>query len=361
MPFIYLTFLAAFLLEGLGTWVSVIGLSSLFGANPVIMALAVTLDIGKIVVVSLLYNHWASMGRLMKTYALIASVITMIITSSGAAGYLIGEFQKAMLGTQETSLQVSVLKDQQSKYEDRKKQIDDQIANLPQNTSVNQRVRLIKQFKDEQATLQSKIDEIDKKLPDIQMKEISVNAKAGPILYVAKAFKVPVEEAIKYVVLLIVAVFDPLAIFLIVSGNFLMAKKNTLKAFVTKEDAKEEQALQQEVVDVAAPPQEEAPATITLADVKPIDPPELVQPATPGEAEAVSSEIPAVQGSTATHRDEIHIADLLKPSKQTVLLNSITPTQKPVPRSMLNDAPDAVVHFDNPPSEKLSSVYKHNS
>ena len=122
--FILITFLAAFLIEGLGTAVSVIGLSTLFGANPIIIALAISLDVGKLVVVSLLYNHWKRMGVVMKSYAVLASLVTMIITSAGAAGYLTGEFQKAILGTQETSLKVNVLKEQQAKYEERKKQIN---------------------------------------------------------------------------------------------------------------------------------------------------------------------------------------------------------------------------------------------
>lgn len=225
MIFIFVTFLAAFLIEGLGTAVSVIGLSTLFGANPIIIALAISLDAGKLVVVSLLYNYWKQMGIVMKSYAMLASLVTMIITSAGAAGYLTGEFQKAILGTQETELKVNVLKEQQAKYEERKKQIDNQIANLPEKTTVNQRIRLMKQFQDEQKALQTKIEEIDKQLPELQLKQIGVEAKAGPILYISKAFDVPVEVAVKYVVLLIIFVFDPLAVFLMVAGNFLLAHR----------------------------------------------------------------------------------------------------------------------------------------
>lgn len=229
MIFIALTFIAAFLIEGLGTAVSVIGLSTLFGANPIIISLAIALDYGKLIVVSLLYKHWSKMGYVMKGYALVAAFVTMLITSAGAAGYLTGEFQKAILGTQETNLKVDVLKQQQAKYEERKKQIDGQIANLPEKTTVNQRIRLMKQFQDEQKALQAKIEEIDKQLPEMQMKQIGVEAKAGPILYISKAFDVPVEVAVKYVVLMIIFVFDPLAVFLIVAGNFLLDQRKRKK------------------------------------------------------------------------------------------------------------------------------------
>lgn len=225
MPFIFLTFMAALFLEGLGSLVSVIGVSALFGANPIIISFAIALDVSKIVVVSLLYSYWAAMGRTMKSIALVMALITMIITSAGAAGYLSGEFQKAMMGTQETSLKVDVLKQQQAKYEERKRQIDDQIANLPEKTTVNQRLRLMNGFKQEQADLQAKINQIDKELPDLQMKQIGVQAKAGPILVIAKSFDIPVEQAVKYVIALMIVVFDPLAVFLIIAGNFLIAQR----------------------------------------------------------------------------------------------------------------------------------------
>lgn len=229
MIFIALTFIAAFLIEGLGTLVSVIGLSTLFGANPIIIALAVALDIGKLVVVSLLYTYWNKLGVLMKSYALVAATVTMIITSAGAAGYLSGEFQKAIMGTQEVSLKVDVLKQEQVKLEARKKQIDDSIAAIPDRYTANQKIRLMNQFKAEQKTVTDRLAEISRQLPEMQITQIGVEAKAGPILYVAKAFDVPVEVAVKWVILMIIFVFDPLAVFLIIAGNFLLHQRRLHK------------------------------------------------------------------------------------------------------------------------------------
>jgi hypothetical protein len=223
MFFTILTFCAALFIEGLGSLVSVIGISALFGANPIIIALAIALDVGKVVTVSLLYTYWRELSRIMKTYALLAATVTMVITSAGAAGYLSGEFTKAIQGTKEGELKVGVLKEQQAKYQDRKKQIDDQIAKLPEKTTVNQRLRLINGFKAEQKALDDKISAIDKELPDVQIKQIGTEAKAGPIVYIAKAFNITVERAVSFVIGLIIFVFDPLAIFLIIAGNFLWA------------------------------------------------------------------------------------------------------------------------------------------
>lgn len=241
MIFILLTFIAAFTIEVIGTYISVYGLVSLFGANWSIIAMAVSLDFGKIIVVSFLYKNWKDIGFAMRSYAIFATFVTMIITSAGAFSFLSGEFQKAILGTQEGALKVEVLKNQQAKYEERKKQIDAQIAALPEKTTVNQRLRLMNGFKAEQQDLQNKIAEIDKKLPELQTAQIGVEAKAGPILYIAKAFDIPVESAVKWVIAMIIPVFDPLAVFLIIAGNFLLAQ------FRLEKSKRAEQAIDPEI------------------------------------------------------------------------------------------------------------------
>jgi hypothetical protein len=248
-----LTFLAAFSIEAIGTVVSVIGLSALFGANPIIIALAVALDVGKLVVVTLLYKHWTRLGYTMRGYGLIAAVVTMTITSAGAAGYLSGEFQKAVMGVQEGTVKVDVLKSQIAKYEERKKQIDATIAAIPDRYSANQKIKLMGQYKQEQKDLQDKIAAIDKDLPALQIKQIGVEAKAGPILYISKAFNVTIEEAVKWVILLIIVVFDPLAVFLIIAGNFLWDQRPGRKKEVEK-DLEEPSTFPREQVIFPTPP-----------------------------------------------------------------------------------------------------------
>lgn len=267
MPlFAILTFLVAFSIEGLGTLVSVIGLSALFGANPIIIAFAIALDAGKLVVVSLLYKYWKKLNALMRSYALIAAVITMIITSAGAAGYLSGEFQKAMTGSAEGSVKVAALVKEQSKLEERKKQIDRQIENIPEKYSARQRTAAINQFKEEQQQVTKRLTEIDKELPELQTKQISVEAKAGPILAIAKSFNITPEEAVKWVILVIILVFDPLAVFLIVAGNFLYEKH------------KEEQ---EENAEKKVPEQFVLPDTPPPAEPAQVDPPKAVEQTSP--------------------------------------------------------------------------------
>lgn len=239
MIFALITFFAAFLIEGIGTYTSIIGLSSLFSANPVIIALAISLDVGKLVVVSFLYNYWKKMGFVMRAYMLVASIILMVITSTGIAGYLTAEFQQAIVSTKESDIQVVALKEEKVKLEARKKEIDSQIANLPPNM-VRGRTRLINEFKEELSVLNKRTQEIDKELPTLQVSKAHADAHAGPIVYVAQAFNVTVEEAVKYVILMIIFVFDPLAVVLIIAGNFLIAQYKSEKESEKIQRKKEE-------------------------------------------------------------------------------------------------------------------------
>ena len=240
MIFALLTFLSAFLIEGIGTYVSIVGLSALFSSNPVIIMLALALDFGKLITVSFLYKHWKSMNKIMKAYMLAAASILMIITSTGAAGYLSAEFQKAIVSTKEGDIRVAALKEEKTKLEARKKEIDSQIANLPPNM-VKGRQKLINEFKTEIAQVNTRITEIDKTLPEIEVEKAHADSHAGPILYVAKAFDTTVEEAVKYVILLIIFVFDPLAVVLIIGGNFLVDQNKREKKEREAENAAREE------------------------------------------------------------------------------------------------------------------------
>jgi hypothetical protein len=259
MFLVWVTFLTAFFVEALGTLVSVKGASSFFGGNVIIIALVLALDIGKIVLVSFAYQYWQSMKWLMKMIAIPMIAVMMVFTSGSAAGFLSGEFQKAMAGNKEVSVKVDALKQEQTKLELRKKQIDDQIANLP-STATRSRVAVMKQFDAEQKRISDRIVEIDRELPTLQVSQITSEAKAGPIIEMAKVFGISTEEAVRYVILLIIFVFDPLAVFLILAGNFMLAQRSNPKAL--QENTEPVISYTPSTIERAAVPVVEEPSTI---------------------------------------------------------------------------------------------------
>lgn len=221
MLFALLVLAAAFLIEGIGTYVSVVGLSSLFAANPVIILLAVSLDIGKVVAVSFLYKYWSKIGWLMKSYMSVAALVLMLITSSGAFGYLSGEFQKAIADTSTGAVITASLTEEQGRLQKRKEDIDKQISQL-KDDNVGGRTRLMRSFGPEIKRINDRLADIDKELPKLKVEAIKKNVEVGPIIYIADAFNTTPEKAVKWVILLIIFVFDPLAISLLLAGNYLI-------------------------------------------------------------------------------------------------------------------------------------------
>lgn len=267
-----LLFISAFLIESIGTFVSVIGLSSLFSSNPIIIALAVALDIGKLVSVSFLYKHWRKINFLMKIYMTAAAIVLMLITSAGAFAFLSGEFQKAISNTNQQGVILTALTEEQSRLQKRKEEIDRQIAQLPENM-VRGRTMLMNQFGPEVKRLNDRLAEIDKQLPQLKVDTIKKNVEVGPVMYIAEAFDTTPEKAAKWVIFIIIFVFDPLAIALLIAGNFLLIqrenearmKKDELQAAPPTEDKKPaEQDLIQNVDETLSisEPEKQAEAAI---------------------------------------------------------------------------------------------------
>lgn len=240
MFFILLVFFAAFSLEIIGTVVSVIGLTQVLGFDYIIVTLAIVFDLSKIVSVSLLYKEWAYLPGLLKRYLLIASVVLVSITSAGAAGYLASSFQKNILPTKSITVKIDALEEEKMKLAARKIQIDNQIANLPVDM-VKGRTKLISNFKLEIEGVNTRLTSIDEELPKLQIDAIDKSSHAGPIMYLAQALNTTPEHSMMYIIGLVVFVFDPLAIALILAGNYLVEKR------VSKIPKKEIEELQHQV------------------------------------------------------------------------------------------------------------------
>ena len=230
-------------MEGIGSYISVVGLSSLFTGDVVIIAMAIILDLAKIVSVSFLYQYWNEVKLTMKYYMTAAVLILMVITSAGAFGYLSSSFQKAIQPNLEVSLKVDALSKQQASLETEKRELTDlklsinkQIAEIP---TANERARrqLIYSMRPELERINARLEKVNGQLDVVQAKTLAAkgenieqNVNVGPIIYVSQAFGVSVEDASKYIILIIVAVFDPLAIMLILAANMLIKKRHEDKA-----------------------------------------------------------------------------------------------------------------------------------
>jgi len=225
MILILLSFLSALLLESLGTVISIWGLIQLFGYTELIVALAIAFDIAKVTSVTVLYREWGKMSKLLRTYLTAASFVLMTITSMGAASYLSTNFQKSSLPVKTLEVKVKSLSEEKTKLEARKKEIDTQIANLPADY-VKGRTKLLNNFKSEIERINDRIVQLDIEVPKVQTEMIDATSHAGPIMYLATALKSTPEAAMGWLIGLMIFVFDPLAVALILAGNYLVFERN---------------------------------------------------------------------------------------------------------------------------------------
>ena len=238
MFLIFLTFLTAFLMEGIGSYMSVVGWNSILVGDWVVISLFIVLDLAKIVALSFLYQTWTEIKKTWRAYLTFAVVFLMILTSAGSFGYLSSSFQQAIAPNKQLSITLDAAKTQRESLQAEKKQlteskikIENQIAKLPDDT-VGGRARLIANFAPEQKIINAKMAKIDTKLETLD-KSVEENSKVevqkdthiGPIVYFAKAFDWPLEKVVTWAILSIIFVFDPLAMSMVLAGNFLLLRR----------------------------------------------------------------------------------------------------------------------------------------
>ena len=239
-----LTLLTALSISAVAIYYSILGLAAIFaGAAIPIMVMGSVLEVGKLVTASWLYQNWKVAPKFIKTYLSIAVVVLMFITSMGIFGFL----SKAHLentiqqgGTNE--LQIQNLERQ---IENERRIIRDGDQLLSQldetvNTLIEyDRIRgksgaiAVREGQQEQrddilSSIQSsikRIDEISEELLPLQKERMELEVEVGPIKYIAEIVsdlggpKVDAPKAVRLVILILIFVFDPLAILLVVSAS----------------------------------------------------------------------------------------------------------------------------------------------
>lgn len=226
MIFAYLLLFAALTLEGLGSFVAILGFAD--KAGPILIAILITLDVIKILLATALYKYWKLMSWAFKIFLIPAVLVLISFTSGGAFGYVSKEFTAIMLPQEENKIELQALVRERQKLEDRKKEIDEQIKAVPNNAPTARR-RLMESFAPESETLNSRITQLDIDIP-AKEKEISqFTTDGGTILSVSKTLDIPPEKVIKYFSALITLFLDPLAIIILTLANFLIAHKREIK------------------------------------------------------------------------------------------------------------------------------------
>lgn len=219
---VYLPFITAIALSGIAGFYSVIGLAQIFHGSflPVIIMGSV-LEIAKLVTISWLYNNWNETNRLLKSYFLLAIFLLMLITSMGIFGFLSRAHIDSNIVVGANSVQLQTLNTQEKIAKDR---LDYLLKRAGDPATASNKID-----RDIQ-NVQNELKKISEKRLPLLTEENKLTAEVGPIKYVAeflydKGDSNFIDKAVRIVILIIIVVFDPLAVLL------LIASQQALKTF----------------------------------------------------------------------------------------------------------------------------------
>ena len=259
---------------------SVTGLSKLFaGASLQVMVMAGSLEVAKLVIASLLYQYWGQLNKILRTYLSVATIVLVLITSAGIYGFLSAAYQETATKSGIVDKEVELLELKKNRYVEsrdylltEKTQLDEAINSLRDGLANN-----VIQYKDKETgqiitttsssnrrafqkelenavaqreTVSQKIEIVTDSINSIEVRSLNVTSNSelaselGPLKYLSELTDAPMNKIINILLLVIIFVFDPLAISLVVAANFAFER------LVKKEDEEEETIVGKEPEDV---------------------------------------------------------------------------------------------------------------
>jgi len=265
--------LSALSVSASAVFYSVYGLSKLFaGASTQVIIMTGSLEIAKLVVASLLYQYWDKINKFLRAYLIIACIVLMFITSAGIYGFLSAAYQSTATQSEIVGKELVVIEMKRGRFEEKRSElrnektqlinsvkdlrialsnptqvqyIDRETGQLITTSSGSARRALQKELENsvnDRDKISIKLEAVTDSLSKLDIavlnKEINNEAERelGPLKYIAELTGKPMSQIINWLLLLIIFVFDPLAIAMVVAANFAFnqLKPKEKKLYVAK-------------------------------------------------------------------------------------------------------------------------------
>ena len=251
---------------------SVSGLSKLFaGASFEVIIMAGSLEVAKLVIASLLYQYWNTLNKYLRTYLTVATVVLVLITSMGIYGFLSAAYQDTYRQLTVKENQTAFLEQKKLFYENDVNRYDEELKRISSNistlsnarsqsiqvrdTSVAGGVRTtistselrmaakrIEVEEENRKNVQRKREVVADSLQKYQLaileldNNTEVAGELGPLQYLSGLTDTPMDKIINILLLVIIFVFDPLAISLVVAANFAFDKARPKKNLYNEDE-----------------------------------------------------------------------------------------------------------------------------
>ena len=222
--------------------------------------MGVVLELGKLVTASWLYHYWKKVPKILKTYLMSAVFILMFITSMGIFGFLSKAHIEQTTISGDKSLEIVSVENQIKRYEtdifraeNSLKLLDDTLARYTQLGAVTKGLNARKEQEEERNELNQSIQnstkiiaELTKKKFDLRKEQLRIESEVGPIKYIAELIygdstQSIIEDAVRWVIIIIVFVFDPLAVLLLISANITLKEERKRRRTKTTRSRRKKQ------------------------------------------------------------------------------------------------------------------------
>jgi hypothetical protein len=234
----------ALFLSSIAAFYAITGLTAIFATAVIPIAImGVALESAKLVIASWLYRRWNDITKVMKYYFSVSLIVLMLLTSMGIFGFLSKAHLDQAVPTGEVASQVYIL-DDKIKYQrsiiDRNQKAIKQLDDLVEQTigrstdekSIDKATTLRRQQEGQRNRLVSEIEKAQTQINTLTNQRApiasqlrKIEAEVGPIKYIAaliygdKIDDTILEKAVRFVIITIVFVFDPLAVMMLVAWN----------------------------------------------------------------------------------------------------------------------------------------------
>jgi len=274
-----MTLACALAVSGIAAYYSVIGLIAIFASAPIPIAImGASLEASKLVVASWLYKNWKEAPKLLKYYFTSAIVILMIITSLGIFGFLSKAHLDQTASTGAVSAKLEIIDDKirvarETIDANRKtlKQLDESVDQIMARSTSEEGARRSNALRlsqkaernrisNENEAQQKIIAQLNEDRQPLATEVRKVEAEVGPLKYIAELIygkedaQNHFDAAVRWVIILLIIVFDPLAVLLVIAANYSLQQerkpKPVIKAKVESDNLRGEFKSKKKKVDL---------------------------------------------------------------------------------------------------------------
>ena len=235
MFFAFITLIIAISISAVAAYYSIIGLVAIFSSAVLPVAImGVVLEAGKLVTASWLYQNWKRINFVIKTYLTFAVVILMFITSMGIFGFLSKAHIDQTLTSDTSNIEIerieSLITIENRRIENAQKNLDN-LERLVENLSAEDAAYTRRIQRRERSAIDETIKEASQKISNYKeeiipykKEAVKLEAEVGPIKYISELIydnsnSELLEDAVRVVIIILVFVFDPLAVVLLIAAN----------------------------------------------------------------------------------------------------------------------------------------------